>query len=75
MSTRRKHNKKRKNKKSKMYRKKNKTYKKNSAWVTAVGTANEVYEKTGSFEKAREKLRNQSIINARRLFSSVNEIL
>jgi hypothetical protein len=52
---------------------KNKTRK--NGWITAVGAAEETFKKTGSYDKAREKLRIQSIINARKLFSSLNERL
>lgn len=56
---------------------KNKTYKtyKKDKWTTAVGSAENVYRETGSYEKARDKLRSQAIINARRLFGSVTERL
>ena len=44
-------------------------------WITAVGAAQKVFEKTKSYDKARRKLRTQSLINARRLFGSVGEVL
>ena len=70
MSTRRKRNIKKRKTNKKLKTKKNKTN-----WVTAVGKAQEVFTKTGSYDKAREQLRNQSIINARKLFGSLNERL
>ena len=76
MPTRRKNN----TKKRKMFVKisKKKTLKnrtRKNRWITAVGAAEETYKKTRSYDKAREKLRIQSIINARKLFSSLNERL
>ena len=44
-------------------------------WVTAVGAADEVLRKTGSYEKARATLKTQALRNARRLFGSVGERL
>jgi hypothetical protein len=44
-------------------------------WVTAVGAADTVLKKTGSYEKAKETLRIQALRNARRLFGSVGEML
>jgi hypothetical protein len=44
-------------------------------WVTAVGAADAVLRKTGSYDKARETLRTQALRNARRLFGSVGEML
>jgi len=76
MPTRRKNN----TKKRKMFVKisKKKVSKKKTrknGWITAVGAAEETFKKSGSYDKAREKLRIQSIINARKLFSSLNERL
>jgi hypothetical protein len=58
-------------KRNKNYKKK--TYKKR--WSTAFGAAENVYNKSGSYEQAREKLKSQAIKNARILFGSVNERL
>ena len=44
-------------------------------WITAVGAAEKVFEKTKSYDKARQKLRTQALRNARRLFGSVGEML
>lgn len=52
---------------------KKKTYKKK--WNPAFSAAENVYNKSGSYEKAREKLKSQAIKNARLLFGSVNERL
>ena len=73
MSSRRVKQKSRKNKNSKKNKtfRKNKTSRKNKTWITAVGAAESVYNKTGSYEKARTRLRNQSLMNARKLFGSI----
>ncbi len=44
-------------------------------WVTAVGAADAVLKKTGSYDKARQTLRTQALRNARRLFGSIGESL
>ena len=58
-------------KRNKNYKKK--TYKKK--WSTAFGSAESIYNKSGSYEQAREKLKSQAINNARILFGSVTERL
>lgn len=42
-------------------------------WITAVGAAEETLRRTGSYDKARQTLRNQALSNARRLFGAVGE--
>jgi len=44
-------------------------------WITAVGAAEETLRRTGSYDKARQTLRNQALSNARRLFGAVGERL
>lgn len=66
---------KRNQKKTMKLRKMNKNKNVKKQWITAVGAAEKVYEKTGSYSKARQKLRQQALRNARRLFGSVGEVL
>lgn len=42
-------------------------------WITAVGAAEMTLRRTGSYDKARQTLRNQALSNARRLFGAVGE--
>lgn len=42
-------------------------------WTTAIIAAQKTLKKTGSLGKAREKLKSQALINARKLFGSVGE--
>lgn len=44
-------------------------------WITAVGAAEMTLRRTGSYDKARQTLRNQALSNARRLFGAVGERL
>ena len=58
----------RRNKTRKMSGGKSKTGKK---WTTAIEAAQKTLRKTGSYISARESLRKQALINARKLFGSV----
>ncbi len=40
-------------------------------WTTAIEAATKTLEKTGSLSKAKKSLRQQALINARKLFGSV----
>lgn len=44
-------------------------------WVTAIVAAETTLRRTGSYDKARQSLRNQALLNARRLFGSIGERL
>lgn len=50
--------------------KKKKTGKK---WVTAIGAADETFRRTHSLLKAKQKLNEQALLNAQKLFGSVGE--
>lgn len=69
----------RKKRKSTLGRKKNKSFrnrggaKKSKKWVTAFSAASSTLNKTKSLEQAREKLREQALVNAQRLFGQSNE--
>ena len=52
--------------------KKNKSGKK---WVTAMDTAVKTLKKTGDIEAARQSLRKQALINARKLFGSISSTI
>lgn len=53
----------------------NKRRKSGKHWVTVVGAAESTLRRTGSYEKARQTLKNQALSNARRLFGSIDERL
>ena len=50
--------------------KKNKSSKR---WLTAIDAASQTLEKTKSITAARESLRKQALVNARRLFGSITK--
>jgi hypothetical protein len=50
---------------------KNKTGKKH--WTTAITAAQHTLTKTGSLAKAKQVLKTQALVNARKLFGSVGE--
>ena len=52
--------------------KKNKSGKK---WVTAMDKAVKTLKKTGDIEAARQSLRKQALINARKLFGSISSTI
>ena len=54
---------------------KNKKNKKNmkKQWTTAIDAAQTALTKTGSLDKARQALKTQALVNARKLFGSVGE--
>jgi hypothetical protein len=51
---------------------KNKTNKKKH-WTTAITAAQNTLTKTGSLTKAKQVLKTQALVNARKLFGSVGE--
>ena len=54
---------------------KNKTKMKNKPkqWTTAISAAQTTLNKTGSLSKAKQVLKTQAMVNARKLFGSVGE--
>ena len=42
-------------------------------WVTAIGAADATFRKTHSLLKAKQKLNEQALLNAQKLFGSVGE--
>ena len=52
--------------------KKNKSGKK---WVTAIDAALKTLNKTGDIEAAKQSLRKQALINARKLFGSISSTI
>jgi hypothetical protein len=42
-------------------------------WTTAIDAAQSALTKTGSLDKARQALKTQALVNARKLFGSVGE--
>jgi hypothetical protein len=71
MATRRnKITKKRQNKRTRKHRDK-----KNKKWTTAIDAAQATLKKTGSLGKAKDVLRSQALLNARKLFGSVGKTL
>lgn len=54
---------------------KNKKNNKNNKpqWTTAIDAAQSALTKTGSLDKARQALKTQALVNARKLFGSVGE--
>ena len=48
-----------------------KKYKQGKKWVTAITAAQKTLDKTGSITAARQSLRKQALLNARKLFGSV----
>jgi hypothetical protein len=44
-------------------------------WVTAIQAGDRTLKKTGSLNKAKEQLRSQALMNARRLFGSIGRVL
>jgi hypothetical protein len=42
-------------------------------WTTAIDAAQTALTKTGSLDKARQALKTQALVNARKLFGSVGE--
>lgn len=54
---------------------KNKTHKRKSGkkWETAIDSANKTLTETGSLSKARRRLKQQALYNARRLFGAVGK--
>ena len=42
-------------------------------WTTAIDAAQSTLTKTGSLNKARQVLKTQALVNARKLFGSVGE--
>ena len=52
---------------------KNKTQNKKKQWTTAIEAAQSTLTKTGSLSKAKQVLKTQALVNARKLFGSVGE--
>jgi hypothetical protein len=52
---------------------KNKMKNKSKHWTTAISAAQTTLTKTGSLSKAKEVLKTQALVNARKLFGSVGE--
>jgi hypothetical protein len=44
-------------------------------WTTAVEAGDKTLSKTGSLNKAKESLRSQALLNARKLFGSIGKTL
>jgi hypothetical protein len=44
-------------------------------WVTAIQAGDRTLKKTGSLSKAKEQLRSQALMNARKLFGSIGRTL
>ena len=44
-------------------------------WVTAIQAGDRTLKQTGSLNKAKQKLRSQALMNARRLFGSIGRVL
>ncbi len=44
-------------------------------WTTAVDAGEKTLQKTGSLKKAKESLRSQALLNARKLFGSIGRTL
>jgi hypothetical protein len=65
MATRRKNISKRRN--TKKYRGKK--------WVTAIQAGDKTLKKTGSIDKAKQQLRSQALMTARKLFGSIGKTL
>ena len=61
-------------KKRRNYKKKTLKHK-NKKWVTAIQAAQRTLSKTGSIVAARKSLRKQALLNARRLYGSIGEVL
>jgi hypothetical protein len=64
---------------NKKYSKKNKSRKQQKTllgrnWISAIEASNKTLQKTKSFNKARDILRKQSLINARKLFGALNPL-
>ena len=52
---------------------KNKMKNKPKHWTTAIAAAQSTLTKTGSLSKAKQVLKTQALVNARKLFGSVGE--
>jgi hypothetical protein len=52
---------------------KNKMKNKPNHWTTAISAAQTTLTKTGSLSKAKQVLKTQALLNARKLFGSVGE--
>ena len=52
---------------------KNKNKNKKKHWTTAITAAQHTLTKTGSLNKAKQVLKTQALVNARKLFGSVGE--
>lgn len=52
---------------------KNKMKNKSKHWTTAISAAQTTLNKTGSLSKAKQVLKTQALVNARKLFGSVGE--
>jgi hypothetical protein len=50
-----------------------KTMKNKKQWTTAIDAAQSTLAKTGSLSKAKQVLKAQALVNARKLFGSVGE--
>jgi hypothetical protein len=48
---------------------------KGKKWTTAIHAGEKTLEKTGSLKKAKESLRSQALLNARKLFGSIGRTL
>jgi hypothetical protein len=46
---------------------------KKQRWTTAIDAAQTTLKKTGSLDKAKQVLKSQALVNARKLFGSVGE--
>jgi hypothetical protein len=52
---------------------KNQNKNKKKHWTTAITAAQHTLTKTGSLSKAKQVLKTQALVNARKLFGSVGE--
>lgn len=50
-----------------------KYYKTGKKWVSAIESAQKILAKTGSFKAAKENLKKQALLNARKLFSDIGK--
>lgn len=57
--------------KSRTMRKGGKHQKSSKKWVTAIQAANKTLKKTKSIDAAKNSLRKQALLNARKLFGSI----
>jgi hypothetical protein len=48
---------------------------KKNKWITAIAAGEKTFESTRSLAKARQSLRSQALLNARKLFGSIGRTL